>query len=48
MAIVDTSSDLQLEDGKGIISDVNEYTYLGVRITKDGNHEPDIKDGFNL
>ena len=34
MAIGDTSRDLQLEDGKGIISHVNEYTYLGVRITK--------------
>jgi len=32
MAIGDTSRDLQLEDGKGIISHVNEY--LGVRITK--------------
>jgi hypothetical protein len=21
---------------------VNEYTYLGVRITKDGNYEPEI------
>jgi len=47
MAIVDTSSDLQLEDGKGIISDVNEYTYLGVRITKDGNHEPEINNRIN-
>jgi len=46
MAIGDTSRDLQLEDGKGIISHVNEYTYLGVRIAKDGNHEPDkIKRG---
>ena len=40
MAIGDTSRDLQLEDGKGIISHVNEYTYMGVRISKDGNHEP--------
>jgi len=29
MAIGDTSRDLKLEDGKGIISYVNEYTYLG-------------------
>jgi len=29
MAIWETSRDLQLEDGKGIISHVNEYTYLG-------------------
>ena len=29
MAIGDTSRDLQLEDGKGIISHVNEYTYFG-------------------
>ena len=35
MAIGDTSRDLQLEDRKGIKSHVNEYTYLGVRITKD-------------
>jgi hypothetical protein len=42
MAIGDTSRDLQLEDGKGIISHVSEYTDLGVRITKDGNHEPEI------
>ena len=40
--IGDTSRDLQLEDGKGILSHVNEYTYLGVRITKDGNHGPEI------
>jgi len=43
MAIGDTSRDLQLEDGKGI-SHVNEYNYLGVRITKDGNHKPEIDD----
>ena len=47
MAIGDTLRDLQLEDGKGIISHVNEYTYLGVRITKDGNHEPQINDRIN-
>ena len=47
MAIGDTSRDLQLEDGKGIISHVNEYTYLEVRITKDGNHEPEINDRIN-
>jgi len=29
MAIGDTFRDLQLEDGKGIISHGNEYTYLG-------------------
>jgi len=40
MTIGDTSRDLKLEDGKWTISRVNEYTYLGVRITKDGNHEP--------
>ena len=34
MAIGDTSRNLQLEDGKGTISDVSEYVYLGVRITK--------------
>jgi len=44
MAIGDTHRDLQLEDGKGIISHVIEYTYLGVRITKDGNHEPQINE----
>ena len=38
---------LQLEDGKGIINHVNEYTYMGVRITKDGNHEPEINDRVN-
>jgi len=47
MAIGDTSRDLQLEDGKGIISHVNEYTYLGIRITKDGNHKPEINDRIN-
>jgi len=47
MAIADTSRDLQLEDGKGIISHANEYTYLGVRITKDGNHEPEINERIN-
>jgi len=47
MAIGDTSRDLQLEDGKGITSHVNKYTYLGVRITKDGNHEPEINDRIN-
>jgi len=40
MAITDTLRDLQLEDRKGIISHVNECTYLGVRIKKAGNHEP--------
>jgi len=44
---IDTSRDLQLEGGKGIISHVNEYTYLGVRITKDGNHEPEINHRIN-
>ena len=47
MAIGDTSRDLQLEDGKGTISHVNEYNYLGVRITKVGNHEPEINDRIN-
>ena len=47
MAIGDTSRDLQLEDGKGTISDVSEYVCLGVRITKDGNHEPEINDRIN-
>jgi hypothetical protein len=48
MAIWGTSRDLQLEDGKGIIIHVNEYTYLGVRITKDGNNEPEINDRINI
>jgi len=47
MAIGDTLRDLQLEGGKGIISHVNEYTYLGVRINKDGNHEPEVNDRIN-
>ena len=47
MAIGDTLRDLQLEDGKGIISHVNECTYLGVRITNDGNHETEINDRIN-
>jgi len=47
MAIGDTSRYLQLEDGKGIISNVNEYTYLGVRISKDGSHEPQINERIN-
>jgi len=34
--------DLQLRDWKGIISHVNKYTYLGVRIIKNGKHEPEI------
>jgi hypothetical protein len=42
MAIGGTSRDFQLEDGKGKISHVSEYVYLGVRITKDGNHEPEL------
>jgi len=40
MAIEDTSRDLQLED-------VTEYVYLGVRITNDGKHEPEINDRIN-
>ena len=28
-------------------SHVSEYVYLGVRITKDGNHEPEINDRIN-
>jgi len=47
MAIGDTARDLQVEDGRGIISHVNEYIYLGVRIIKDGNHEPEINDRIN-
>ena len=47
MAIGDTSRDLKLEDGKGIIRHVNEYTYLGVRINKVGNHETEINDRIN-
>jgi hypothetical protein len=47
MAIGDTSRDLQVEDGKGIISNVSECTYLGVRITKDQNHEPEMNDRIN-
>jgi hypothetical protein len=39
-AIGDTLRDLHLEEGKGTINYVNEYTYLGVRITKDGNSKP--------
>ena len=46
MAIGDTLRDLKLEDVKGTISHVNEQVYLGVRITKDGNHEPNI-DSIN-
>ena len=47
MAIVDTSRELHLEGGKGTISHVSEYIYLGVRITKDGNHEPENNDRIN-
>jgi hypothetical protein len=47
MATGDTSRDLQLEDGKGTINHVSEYVYLGVRITKDGNQEPEINDRIN-
>jgi hypothetical protein len=47
MAIGETLRDLQLEDGKGIISHVNEYTYLGIRIINDGNHEPENNDRIN-
>ena len=46
-AIGDIVRDLHLEDGKGTLSRVNEYTYLGVRITKDGNGEPEINDRIN-
>ena len=47
VAIGDTSRNVQLEDGKGTISDVSEYVCLGVRITEDGNHEPEINDRIN-
>ena len=47
MVVGDTSRDLQLEDGKEVISHVNEYTYLAVRIIGDGNHEPEINDRIN-
>ena len=39
--------DLQLEYCKGTINYVNEYTYVGVKITKVGNHEPEINDRIN-
>ena len=29
------------------ISHVSEYVYLGVRITEDGNHDPEINDRIN-
>ena len=47
MAIQDTLRYLQLEDWKWIRSHVNEYIYLGVRITKDGNNELEINDRIN-
>ena len=47
VAIGDTLRNLELEDGKGKISHVSEYVYLGVRITKDGNHEAEINDRIN-
>jgi len=47
VAIGNTSRGLQLEDGKGTISQVSEYVYLGVRITEGGNHEPEISDRIN-
>ena len=47
MAIGDTSRDLQLENGKGTINHVSEHVYLGLGITKDGNHEPEIYDRIN-
>src|SRR5215469_7562174 len=47
MSIGDIPRNLQLQDGKGIINHVNEYTYLGVRITKDGSHEPEINNRIN-
>jgi hypothetical protein len=47
MSIGDTSRDLQLEDGKGTMSHVSEYVYLGVKIIKDGNDEPEINDRIN-
>jgi len=47
MQIRDIPRDLQLEDGKGTINYVNGYTYFGVKINKDGNHEPEINDRIN-
>ena len=47
MTIGDILRDLQLENEKGVISHVNEYTYLGVRISKDGKHEPEFDDRIN-
>ena len=38
---------MTLENGKGTISHENEYTYLGARTTKDGNHKPEINDRIN-
>jgi hypothetical protein len=45
--IRDILRDLQLEDGKGIIKYVSEYIYLGVKITEDGSHEPEINCRIN-
>jgi hypothetical protein len=47
MAIGDTLRDLHLKDGKGIVTHLNEYIYLVVRITKDGNYDPEINDKIN-
>jgi hypothetical protein len=47
VAIGDTARDLHREDGKGTISHLSENMYLRVRITKDGNHEPEISYRIN-
>jgi hypothetical protein len=47
MAIGGTSRDLQIEDGEGTINHVSEYDYLGVRVTKNGNHEAEINNRIN-
>jgi len=44
---LETSRDLKQEDRKGTISHVSKNIYLGVRITKDGNHKPEINDRIN-
>ena len=47
MAIGDTTRDLKLEDGEGKIIHVSEYVYLGIRITKDWNYDPEFSDSVN-
>ena len=47
MAIGADPQDLISEDGIGTVKYCTEYTYLGIKIIRNGNHDDDIYEIIN-